>query len=76
MKEVQQALQIITQGLDIAVSAGAFKKTADVATLHSSTSYLTNFFIQLEKDSKEDIKQKELCKELKEVPVKLPKAKN
>ncbi len=76
MKEVQQALQIITQGLNIAVSAGAFKKTEDVAILHSSTSCLTNFFIQLEKDSKEDIKQKELGKELKEVPVKSPKAKN
>lgn len=52
MKEVQQALQIVNQGLDIAVSAGSFKKTSDVAALHSSILLINNFLIEIEKNNK------------------------
>ena len=34
--EIKQALSVLKQGLDIALSSGAFKKTEDVALLHEA----------------------------------------
>ena len=55
--ELKQSIEVVKQAINIALGAGAFKATQDVAVIHAALETITKW--ELEQRSKGEVRSKE-----------------